>query len=411
MEEEGEVVEVVEAVRRDRMVEETATVTCYPSLPSTRRHGEVRRRETLIKVHAWCFYLLTLLTMASAATLTTNAEEGGFFGRSHFAPPDAQHSFGQLVARTVRSERRQETPTAAPFAPPVVKDSEKAIAASLAEAHVAAILKRNKEEHERHMRNEKLRKRSEADQDASIAMQSRYINERYGNTRRKLEKRRVCLRCQKNYTLQQSLGRWECRYHPSDPDQGVYRCCGRRSDEMHRGAGCTPCDHTEFADNRNGILHYRLEAMVFKLIDVYPRMRDAAVSRRRVAPGEQLPDHTDLGPVYDLVSKHDQPFADEENNRVQDLAEDRDLAERQALMVPRARVEPKGFRVTNSSLSVDDDEDESAPYITPLVDPLQQQQQSHRGLFDRLPREVYYVRTASFDAGALSRADLHLPVC
>lgn len=340
-----------------------------------------------------------------------NMPSDGFFDRPSFLPPRGPSSVGTTLVQAVREQfARPEKSTGDQELISETIDGEESEnttgkpSTSIAEAHIVALLKRNQEERDRILRESRMEKRRRIDmeqkqKEQSIRMQGRYIHERYHHTKNKIERVRTCIRCRKSYTMQESMGRWQCRYHPSSLDGKCMYC-------KQEGAGCTPCDHTEYSPVYDGILFYRLDSMVFQLLDHSVPIQPRALSTVKVRDDDPLPLELALGPIYDLISKKDRSF--EESQQLQQLADDRDLAERQALLVPRAKVQPKGLRVENASMRVEEGEDEECTTTVPVVT---KRNVSSRGVLEQLARTYFYIQTASHaDAGTIDYFDIRGPV-
>ena len=104
---------------------------------------------------------------------------------------------------------------------------------------------------------EDLKRASQAHKELLEKLDRRAFMAKYGKSINKLMKARQCTRCQRAFTLADSIGAWQCRMHPGVFEDGRWTCCGRRAiamDRLHVAlkhnlevgtvSGCTPVDHT-----------------------------------------------------------------------------------------------------------------------------------------------------------------------
>ncbi len=64
--------------------------------------------------------------------------------------------------------------------------------------------------------------------------------------KKQLNEKRTCFWCGNKYKMTESVGQWDCSYHPKkyNEETRVYYCC----DRLVGSSGCVRCDHNEDRD-------------------------------------------------------------------------------------------------------------------------------------------------------------------
>ncbi len=87
----------------------------------------------------------------------------------------------------------------------------------------------------------------------------------FGHTIDALSETRVCVRCRQYFSLIESIGSWQCRFHPGRPDRFTQKwsCCNRTYARVEAleipttvgafGNACTPIDHIYLDRNVDGV--------------------------------------------------------------------------------------------------------------------------------------------------------------
>jgi hypothetical protein len=218
-------------------------------------------------------------------------------------------------------------------------------------------------------------------------LRNRDLLQRFPNTIRKMQKKRVCLRCKRSYTLCNALGQWQCRYtialwffslktpryHPGTVVLPFrrYSCC-QEEEFGSASRGCTPIDHSEYQDAHAGILFYQLDPLLGDALEKAPRHG----AFHKVATSLPGPYQLTLGPVYRLMSKRDRLPEQQD-----DQEEPPELDDKRVLDAPRAQPAAKGFCGGKSAINADDS------------------QNAHQELYHPAPRDplvpLLYIQTAA----------------
>lgn len=176
---------------------------------------------------------------------------------------------------------------------------------------------------------------------------------RFKNTIQKLECERLCARCRKSFTRAASLGRWQCRYHPGvrDESRGRYTCCS----EPTRGVipydlqGCTPCDHTDRFNSRDGIPAIVIEEDLLPFLDPLEESKFyIELPRDHENEEPEMPRRWALGYLAPLRSKRDiTKDASQEplSGSATSIKIGPNMLDRDAMNVPRAKPPEPGFHV------------------------------------------------------------------
>jgi hypothetical protein len=227
--------------------------------------------------------------------------------------------------------------------------------------------------------------------------------QQYRATLLKWLKKRNCRRCHYDYSHITSMGKWQCRYHPGTIKDGHYDCCGQYlfPSVLPDRDGCRMCDHTDTEFHRQGIVVYRIPAILMDLLHPNPR---AVVVRREIAvlipdldPNFVIADQTIAnGIIAPILAKAD--YDSEDALAVQGATAsgqgmggamtDRELIEAETLNAERREPDPIGWHI--QSCHKDTDEDTA-------VEPAQMRRVSH--LLSSLRKDpvlYYYIYTAEY---------------
>lgn len=78
---------------------------------------------------------------------------------------------------------------------------------------------------------------------------------------------RKCRNCEKNFSIEKSRGKLECKYHPSQCWDLYYECCGRKK-IRNINNGCFKCDHTDKINKKHTSIPF--SAIFLKYCDLPP---------------------------------------------------------------------------------------------------------------------------------------------